>query len=94
MLKALMDKIAYFEKELDKDVEASGKRKLSESSFSPCGYPPREKKKETERRSNAHPISWKMMNSICHVITSRSSEAQAQGGMFCRFSAYIFNIIY
>jgi hypothetical protein len=48
MLKALMDKIAYFEKELDKDVEASGKRKLSESSFSPCGYPREKKKKRND----------------------------------------------
>jgi hypothetical protein len=37
-----MGKIAVWEAKLDKDTEADGMRKLSESSFSPCEYPPRE----------------------------------------------------
>ena len=40
MLKDLMDKIAQCERDLDRDVEGSVERRLSESSFSPCEYPP------------------------------------------------------
>jgi hypothetical protein len=71
MLKALMDKIAYFEKELDKDVEASGKRKLSESSFSPCGYPPREKKKRngTTVQRAPHKLEDDELYLPCHYFT-------------------------
>jgi hypothetical protein len=39
MLRELMNKIATFEKELDVGAEENGERRLSESSFSPCGYP-------------------------------------------------------
>jgi hypothetical protein len=68
MLKALMDKIAYFEKDLDKDVEASGKRKLSESSFSPCGYPPREVNGTTVQRT-PHTLDDDELYLPCHYFT-------------------------
>lgn len=68
MLKALMDKIAYFEKELDKDVEASGKRKLSESSFSPCEYPPREVNGTTVQRA-PHKLEDDELYLPCHYFT-------------------------
>jgi hypothetical protein len=42
IIQDLIGKIAHHERDLDKDVEANGKRKLSESSFSPCEYPHRE----------------------------------------------------
>jgi len=47
MLKALIVRIAFHEKDQDRGVEANGKRLLSESSFSPCEYPPREINGET-----------------------------------------------
>jgi hypothetical protein len=40
MLRELMIRIARFERELDLGLEANGERRLSESSFSPCEYPP------------------------------------------------------
>jgi hypothetical protein len=50
MLKDLMDKIAQCERDLDK-VEGSAERKISESSFSPCEYPPIEVNGATMQRS-------------------------------------------
>ena len=51
MLKGLMDKIALCERDLDRDAEGSVEHQLSESSFSPCEYPPIEVNGMTTQRS-------------------------------------------
>lgn len=50
MLRDLMTKIGQCERDLDRDVEASGERQLSDSSFSPCDYPPIEMNGTTTQR--------------------------------------------
>jgi len=87
MLKALMAKIAYFEKDLDKDVETNGKRKLSESSFSPCEYPPREANGTTIQRA-PHKLEDDELYLPCHYFTFIGGTSTG-GYVLLFFSLYL-----
>jgi hypothetical protein len=88
MLKALMAKISYYEKELDKDVETSGKRKLSESSFSPCEYPPREVNGTTVQRAS-HMLEDEELYLPCHYFTFIGGTST--GGYVLSFLSFYFS---
>lgn len=73
MLKALMLKIAQHEKYLDRMDDANGEpvnseRRLSESSFSPCEYPPIEQKGKLEAR-NPNELEDEQLYLPCHYFT-------------------------
>lgn len=73
MLKELMSKIALQERDLDKiddakGVTLQGERRLAESSFSPCEYPPIEINGTVVPR-NLHDLEDDQLYLPCHYFT-------------------------
>jgi len=68
MLKALMEKIARFEKQMDMENERNGKQLIGWSSFSPCEYPPIQRGGESEPRL-IHELHEDQLFLPCHYFT-------------------------